>query len=114
MHLEIGAGGSHDCIMAERDDNRCQAGVTLHGMLTFPCHSRALRLRSGQAPRRIPDPSSPLPVRERIKGEGRCSARDFSRARLKVLLTGWPVIGNGRAAAVLEQDRGKKTHHLRN
>ncbi len=49
------------------------------------CHSRAQR--------RIPDPSSPLPVRERIKepalsqpkGEGPCAARDSFRARPKIL-----------------------------
>jgi hypothetical protein len=53
------------------------------------CHSRALRLRSGQAPRRIPVLIFPRPVRERIeepalslpKGEGPCfGARFFSRA----------------------------------
>jgi hypothetical protein len=53
--------------------------------------------------------SSPRPFRERIEGEGPCAARDSFRARLKILLLGWPVIGNGRAGGLLELDHGKKT-----
>jgi hypothetical protein len=93
--------------MAGSDDNGCQAGVT-------PAPSdfaRSVVARDAEcidgvlSLRRLPLALSGRGSKVRVL----IQRAIILRARLEILLLGWPVIGNGRALAVLERDHAKKT-----